>query len=132
MSRTVFVMSDARGVAGVFAHRREAHRFAQDLAGAQVTRHVLWRSADAVVLFDRRVVVAGGHARLDETTQVNHFCDEAFTLPVADVEWYHDDRADKWHVVAFGTDEIKINIAGARGGRSHPKIRNRSMRSLES
>ena len=71
---------------------------------------MLRRSADAVVLFDRRVVVAGGHTRSDDTTQLNHFCDEAFTLPGADVEWYHDGRADEWHVAAFGTDEIKINI----------------------
>jgi hypothetical protein len=108
----VYVACSVRGVEQVFTDSATAHRFAGELPGCWVSQHVLHSSdREAVMVVDRRVVVAAGGTRADETKRFWCFADESFTMPAADVEWFCDERTGEWHIVGFGTDDAELDAS---------------------
>jgi hypothetical protein len=107
---TVYVVCGVRGVEQVFTDSATAHRFAGELPGSCVSRHVLRNSdEEAVMVVDRRVVVVAGETRTDETKRSWCFADESFTMPGADVEWFCDEKTGQWHIVGFGTNDAELD-----------------------
>ena len=99
------------GVEQMFARSDDAYRYASGVAGSSVTRHVLRKSVDeAVVVFDRRIVVADGVKRSDLTVPVRQFVDDPRFMPgAADVEWFCCEGGGEWHIAGFGTDEAELD-----------------------
>ena len=109
--QTIYIVSSGRDVQQVFAHRDDAERFAGDDPDATVTRHHVRGSVDeAVVIFDRKVVVAQGATVLDRTNVVRRFIDDPLDTPEpADVEWFQDPRDSGWHIAGFGIDKAALD-----------------------
>lgn len=125
----VFVVSTSYGADQVFSCREDADRYADGRPGASVTRHVLRRSfGEAVVVFDRRVIVVDGAKRSDVTHSIVQFVDDPFLMTgPADVESFYGED-DQWHIVGFGTDEHALNtkvataVEGARRLSRSPSV----------
>ncbi len=108
----VYVVCSSGGVEQVFTDSAAAQRFADELSGGWVSQHVLRRSGEeAVMVTDRRVVVAAGETRTDETKRFWCFAEESATLPTADVEWFCEERTGEWHIVGFGTDDSDLDAS---------------------
>ncbi len=109
--QTVYLVSSGRDLPQVFAHRADAERFAGDDPDARVTAHHVRGSVDeAVVFFDRKVVVAQGATVLDRTDVVRRFLDDPRDTPEpADVEWFQDPRDAGWHIAGFGIDKAALD-----------------------
>ena len=109
---SIYIVSSGHDVDQVFARRDDAERFASHNPDAWVSRHQVRRSVDeAVVIYDRRVVVAQGTTVLDRTNTVRQFVDDPHGTPdLADVEWFHDTRDAGWHIVGFGMDKAALDV----------------------
>lgn len=111
LCRSIYIVSSGQDVEQVFATREDAERFAGENPGVRVSRHQVRESVDdAVVVFDRRVVVSQGTTVLDRTDVVRCFVDDPHDTPVpADVEWFHDERDSGWHIAGFGVDKAALD-----------------------
>lgn len=107
----VYVVSSTSGVEQVFAHLTDAEDFAGQNPGVWITQHGVRASmAEAVEVFDRLVVVAGGATVLDRTKVVRQFVDDPLDTPAAaDVEWFLDSTDSQWHIIAFGIDKDAVD-----------------------
>lgn len=107
----IYVVSSGCDVEQVFAHLEDAERFASENADARISRHHVRHSVDeAVVIFDRRVVVSQGATVLDRTSVVRRFIDDPLDSPgPADVEWFHDNTDSGWHIAGFGIDKAALD-----------------------
>jgi hypothetical protein len=109
----IFVVSWGGRVEQAFARLEDAVDFAGEFPNAEVTRHQVRQSMrEAVVVYDRHVVVAGGARVVDRTDVVHQFFDDAHDAPgSADVEWFRDGTDARWHVAGFGTDAAALDAA---------------------
>ena len=107
----LYVVSSGEQVEQVFAALADAERYAREVPGARVSRHHVRESMEeAVIFFDRRVVVTSGATVLDRTTEVRRFIDDPFDAPEpADVEWFHDADDADWHIAGFGVDKAALD-----------------------
>lgn len=107
----IYVVSSGGDVEQVFANLDDAERFASENPGASISRHHVRRSVDeAVVVFDRRVVVTSGAMVVDRTTVLHRFFDNPLDTPdPADVEWFHDAEDSGWHIAGFGVDKAALD-----------------------
>ncbi len=95
----------------VFANLGDAERFASGYPEARISRHHVRGSVDeALVIFERRVVVARGVTVLDRTSVVRRFIDDPRDTPdPADVEWFQDASGSGWHIAGFGIDRAALD-----------------------
>lgn len=107
----IYIVSSGGDVDQVFATCEDAERFASENPDARVSRHHIRRSVDeAVVIFDRKVVVTQGATVLDRTSVVHRFIDDPLDTPdPADVEWFHDAEDSRWHIAGFGIDKAALD-----------------------
>ena len=107
----VYVVSSVDGVEQVFARLDAAEEFARQNPGVWVSKHDVRASMEeAVVIFDRLVVVAAGAKVLDRTKVVRQFVDDPQDSPVdADVEWFLDSTDSEWHINGFGVDKEAVD-----------------------
>lgn len=111
MRSPIYVVSSGGGVEQVFARLDDAEAFASESPDARISRHHVRQSMDeAVLVFDRRVVVAHGATALDRTNVVHQFIDDPVDTPrPADVEWFHDADDAGWHIAGFGVDRRALD-----------------------
>lgn len=108
----VYLVSVGGGVAQVFANLKDAMSFTSENPGARTTRHLVRQSMDeAVVVHDRRVIVAHGSTVRDCTDVLSEFVDDLGGAPgsAAEVEWFYDTSDFGWHIVGFGTDRRAVD-----------------------
>jgi hypothetical protein len=111
-AQPIYIVSTGGGVEQVFAHRDDAERFARENPPASVSCHQVRESVDdAVVVFDRRVIVGPlGATVLDRTETVRQFIDNPHDTPdPADVEWFQDATGSRWHIAGFGIDKALLD-----------------------